>query len=483
MQLRQHADALKLYSQLAKEFPLLDSLWDEYGRAATAAGEHDLASQIWEAILQNQPKTAELLLRIAGEYGKIWQLPRAQALSREAATLEPGNLNAQLNLASLLARTSSVEDARIAVENCLKIDPHSEQARYLSAHLNRRENKLADAEQQLHDLLASGLRDPHVIYFCNLELARILDRLERPDEAMIHLREAKRRAATMMNVEQARKTFDERRERMPRKAKSLPKDILRTWAGSFPPSTRAGAPRLAFLGGHARSGTTLLERILDAHPAAAACDESLAFMSIGPLVDVTVPEIPADHLNFIRQRYLKNLTRLFESPPDGKLLIDKNPAVTAYLPAFLRAFPELRVLIALRDPRDVLVSCFFEDVIQVSYLSFESLAQLYSSVMSVWLAVREWEGLLWTETRYEAIVADLQTEGSRVTQFLGLEWHENQTRFYEQNREKPVLSTNNYSSVTKPVHGKSVGRWQAYEKYLAPALPLLEPFCQEFGYS
>ena len=171
-------------------------------------------------------------------------------------------------------------------------------------------------------------------------------------------------------------------------------------------------------------------------------------------------------------------------PPDwkAKSFVDKNPPITAYLPAFLRAFPELRVLIALRDPRDVLVSCYFQTLVQVSHLSFEKLAQHYACIMDVWLAVREWEGLSWMETRYEDIVTDLQKEGTRVTNFLGLEWHENQASFHEKNRQKPVLSSN-YNDVTQPVYRRSIGRWQAYEKYLAPALPALEPYCRTFGYA
>src|SRR6185437_2675781 len=107
-------------------------------------------------------------------------------------------------------------------------------------------------------------------------------------------------------------------------------------------------------------------------------------------------------------------------------------------------------------------------------------AQHYSDVMEIWLAVRKWEGLTWSwmETRYEDIVADLQKEGQRVTQFLGLEWHESQARYHEKNREKPILSTN-YSDVTKPVYTRSIGRWRAYEKYLAPVLPELEPYCRK----
>ncbi len=163
------------------------------------------------------------------------------------------------------------------------------------------------------------------------------------------------------------------------------------------------------------------------------------------------------------------------------MLLDKNPSRTVWLPAFLRAFPELRVLIALRDPRDVMISLYFQDHPNTNYLTVEQLAHHYSNVMDVWLAVREWEGLVWLETRYEDTVADLQKEGSRVTRFLGHEWHENQTRFYERNHEKPVMSTN-YNDVTKPVYTRSVGRWRVYEKYLAPILPALEPYCKRFGY-
>ena len=480
-QVKNYPEALKLYAQLAKDYAK-GNLWDEYSRTAAAAGEFDLAEKLWEKIRSVEPNTASLLLHLAEEHGKIWLFSKARALSFEAANLEPRNLSVQLSLASFLARTNSVEEARAAVEKCLELDPRSEPARYLSAHLYRRESKLAEAEQQFRDMLACGLRDPQVRYFCHLELARTLDLTERFDEAMVELLEAKQLAAQTMNLAEAVEMFDERRERVVRKARALPRNILTIWATAFPPEKRSAAPPLAFLGGHARSGTTLLERILDAHSSVAACDEALAFQTIAPLIDVSAPEIPAEGLNFLRQRYLKNLTKVLETPASEKVLVDKNPPVTAYLPAFLRAFPELRALIALRDPRDVMVSCFFQTLVQASHLSFERLAQHYGCVMDVWLAVREWEGLAWMETRYEDIVADMQKEGTRVTKFLGLEWDRNQAQYYEKNREKPVLSSN-YNDVTKPVYKRSVGRWQAYEKYLAPVLPALEPYCKKFGYT
>jgi hypothetical protein len=170
----------------------------------------------------------------------------------------------------------------------------------------------------------------------------------------------------------------------------------------------------------------------------------------------------------------------------GKLLLDKNPSPTARLPLWLKVFPELRVLVALRDPRDVVLSCYFQNIplnaTNVNFLSLERLARHYADLMDIWLAVREWEGFTWLEVRYEDTVADLEKEGRRVTEFLGLAWHEEQARFYEKSRSKQLYSPT-YQDVTRPVYSRSVGRWRAYEKHLAPILSALEPYCRTFGYA
>ena len=114
-------------------------------------------------------------------------------------------------------------------------------------------------------------------------------------------------------------------------------------------------------------------------------------------------------------------------------------------------------------------------------LPLEPLAHYYSLIMDAWLAVREWEGLSWIETRYEDTVADLVKEGSRVTKFLGCDWHDDQANYFRHNLEKPVMS-NNYGDVTQPVYRRAVARWRAYEKQLAPVMPILEPYCRRFGY-
>jgi hypothetical protein len=253
---------------------------------------------------------------------------------------------------------------------------------------------------------------------------------------------------------------------------------------------------LALLGGHPRSGTTLIEEILGAHPAVRAFDESEAF--VGEIGDKLAPPPPAPHLtagaldslpvirrNELRRRYLKSLFREVEGEPAATVLLDKNPAPTAFLHLWLRVFPESKVVIALRDPRDVVISCFFQNLaltpLNANFLSLERAVKHYADLMDTWLRLRELGGFAWLETRYEDVVGNLESEGRRVTEFLGLSWHSDQTASHESARRKLVYSPT-YSEVAKPVHDRAVGRWHNYAAALEPLLPRLAAYAKAFGY-
>jgi hypothetical protein len=479
MRARNYAPALQLYAMMAQQFP--EGL-GEYGSAVAESGDFDLAVRLWERYKRVVSKDGMKLGWIAGECSKVGLNAMALTLWIEAANAEPRNLELQVALAGFLARTAGVEEARSAVRRCLELDPADEEARYLSAHLDRRENKLEEAERQFRALLASNLKKPQVRYSCHADLAYILDRTERFHEAMAVLEEGKRFAReTALDLTAEQKPANEELEMRVGRTKSFPKNILQLWNKTFPPSARNVLPPAAFLSGVARSGTTLLERVLDAHPAVAACDETPALGKLQPRIDLVAASLPAQRLNVLRELYVKNIATVLGAPVTGKTLLDKNPGHTSWLPAYLRLFPESRLLIALRDPRDIMISLYFQDQSFTNYQTLERHARRYTLIMDAWLAVREWEGLNWMETKYEDIVADVEKQGARVTQFLGLEWHENQARFFEHNREKPILS-NNYADVAKPVYKRAVGRWRVYEKQLAPVLPILEPYCRTFGY-
>jgi tetratricopeptide (TPR) repeat protein len=479
------SEALPLYQRLLQQRPSDAILWFEYGNAASGLHQRDLADRAWTRALELAPVNSELTGLIGHQYQSLRQPDRARACFSKAAAADPQGINPRISLAVLAEQNHCLEEARSAVGECLKIDPRDEQARYFKAVLDRRENTLEEAERELRDLLGSEPKHPFVRYAARYELANILDRTERYNEAMDSLIEAKSIVRTLTDTQVLMKAYDQAAASARAFTKNLPKTILRTWAISFPEQVREPKVSLAFLGGHPRSGTTLIEQVLDAHPAVAALDEPPAFLKLLQPEFHRSKALSAERLNALRRLYLKALSVELGPAAVDKVWVDKNPSPTGRLPLWLRVFPELRVLIALRDPRDVLLSCYFQNIplntTNVNFLSLERLAKHYADLMDIWLIVREWEGFAWIEIRYEDVIADVEKEGSKVTGFLGLSWHGQQVKFHEKSKRKQLYSPT-YQDVTQPVYSRSVGRWRAYAKYLEPVQHALEPYRLAFGY-
>ncbi|MGO8696507.1 MAG: tetratricopeptide repeat-containing sulfotransferase family protein [Limisphaerales bacterium] len=479
------SQSVLLYEKLTRQAPHLAPLWFEYGCAAGSDGQMDLAERAWTKAVEVEPRNAQLRLQIGHQYQNLRQREKARASFEQAASLEPRGINPRMALAILFEQQHRFPEAREAIASCLAIDPRDDQARYFQAVIDRRENKLQDAERHLRDLIASGPRHQFVQYASHYELAEILDRTERFDEAITHLVEAKKKVQVLGDVGAMLNEYDQFAEMLRRTTLALPANILGTWSKEFPEKQREPIPGLAFLGGHPRSGTTLLEQILGAHPGVLALDESRAFTTIVAKMVQESPQVSPARLNVIRRRYIEALKKELGTDTNGKLILDKNPSPTAKLRIWLRVFPELKVVIALRDPRDVAMSCYFQNLplnpFNANFLTLERTVRHYVNLMDVWLAVRKWEGLSWIETRYEDIVANLESEGRRVTDFLGLTWQEGQAQFYDKSRQKQIYSPT-YHDASQPIYARSVSRWQFYEKHMASVLPILEPYCRALGY-
>jgi tetratricopeptide (TPR) repeat protein len=478
--------AFNRLQKLAAKFPRRPRIWFAFGCAASELGQVELAEQAWRKAADLGSGVPEILLSLGYYYLGLRRMDQARFYFMQAIAVDPGCVNSRISLAVFLEQNHEYEQSRVAVDECLAISPEDDQARYMLALLAQHEDKLDEAERRLRDLIKSNPKHEYVRYACRYDLANLLDRQERYDEAMLLLVEAKKMVRVLADVELMLERYDVRAQKTRLAATLLPRNTMRIWSKTYPLKKREAIPPLAFVGGHPRSGTTLLEQVLGAHPNVVAVDEPTTFSK------VLAPEynksrgLSIQRLNILRRRYFQALQKEIGLPTEGKLILDKNPSPTAHLPIWLRVFPELRVLIALRDPRDVLISCYFQNIplnlVNANFLSFERLATHYVDIMDVWLAVRQWEGFAWMETRYEDIVKDLRKEGGRVTEFLGLTWHERQAQFHDKNARGSVFSPS-YHDVTKPVYQRSVERWRRYEKYLAPVLSRLEPYCRALGYS
>ncbi len=178
---------------------------------------------------------------------------------------------------------------------------------------------------------------------------------------------------------------------------------------------------------------------------------------------------------------------LLGQPLGGRMHLDKNPAYNLTIPLVLRLFPEIRLIIALRDPRDVVLSCYLRylplNAVSVRFLDAERTASRYALDMTAWLKFRELIDVPWCEIRYEDTVANLEQQARRALETLGLPWDDQVLNYRQRLTTEKLVTSPSYEAVAQPIYTCAIGRWRNYERLLQPAFEILDPFIREFGYS
>ena len=488
-----YGPALASYRELARRYPTIAELWFELGNAAVGELDFTQANLAYRRARELAAHRAGMLSMIGLQYQGLRQLDDARSCYEEAVVADPDSVDARISLAVWFEKERRLDEAWESVEAILARHPRDDQARYFRALLLHRKKRNPEAELALRDLIKDGPQYPYVKYAAPHLLGVVLDQEGQYDEAMGWLIKAKAQVRTITDTSLLEKCYDEGDRRRREMLAGLTPEMIRRWRQESPMAPERY--QLAFLGGHPRSGTTLLEQVLDANPDVLAFDEPTAFhhevenqIHLKPTLKASeqLDILPAARCLEMRRRYVKSLLREIPGQINQRVLVDKNPSPTMSLNVWLRVFPELKVIIALRDPRDVLISCFFLNIMlnatNVNFLSLERTAKHYADLMDVWLRVRDLGGFDWIESRYEDIVADLEAEGRKVTRFLGLDWHDAQMRSHETARRK-VLYAPTYHDVTQPVYKRAVGRWERYAAALEPVQAKLQPYCRAFGYA
>ncbi|HEX5959813.1 MAG TPA: sulfotransferase [Rhodanobacteraceae bacterium] len=281
-------------------------------------------------------------------------------------------------------------------------------------------------------------------------------------------------------------------------AKVMPGQNPRVAASDFAawPTLRApdASQSPVFVVGFPRSGTTLLEQMLDAHPRLQSMDERPFFNTLATqLENSTGFEIPRD-LGRLDQRDCDELRKGYLILACGKVprrwdarLVDKNPMNMLWLPMMYRMFPAAKFILAVRHPCDVLLSCYMQNFMSSSLAvvceNLEILAQAYVDAMRHWLYHVDLFKPDVFVSRYETLVADTPGQTRRIAEFLGLDDAESMLGFAQHARGKGFIATPSYTQVIEPINRKGLGRWQRYREYFEPVLPALQPMLEYWGYA
>jgi len=257
------------------------------------------------------------------------------------------------------------------------------------------------------------------------------------------------------------------------------------WRSETPKDPR---PSPVFLFGFPRSGTTLLDTILMGHPSIEVLEEEPtlqpAFRLLSNYDDL--PVATDEQIQTVRNAYFEVAKSGTPLEP-GNLLVDKNPLATNAVPHIRRLFPDARIILALRHPCDVVLSCYVTNFKlndgMSSFTRLETAAELYDLTFSYFERV---QSLMPTPTHtimYEKVVADQDGELRKLFEFLELDWHDAVLDHQSTARSRGRIRTASYAQVVEPIYQRSAGRWQHFRKHLEPIFPVLKPWVEKFGYS
>jgi tetratricopeptide (TPR) repeat protein len=471
-----------------------------YGLALVAirGGAHDEGLAHLRRAIELDGRVADYHARLASLLAERWELDEAARAIERARWLEPSKADHHSQAASILERLGRAADAARAADRALALDPNDGRARVIRVRLAVREGALDDqpVEAWRTELraIAEGPGNPIMRAMAWETLGDLCEALGAYGEAFEAFVETNRADTLWQPIP----SEDERAHYLDwtgRVAASLTREKLERWAALVPDD---GLPSPALLVGFPRSGTTMTERALDAHPAVASLEERPTFRALvrrmmemhasdTDRIEEVNERLTPDEIAELRRYYWERAGAELGAPPDpGVLLLDKLPIRIAQLGLVNRVFPDARVVVALRDPRDVCLSNLRQRFRMSPTMSFsltlENTARLYEHVMGIWLDTRELYTLPWLEIRYEDVVSDFEGHMRRVVEFLGLPWDDAVLSFHERKGSR-VANTPSYHAVRKRVNTRAVGRWRNYREGLAPIVPRLQRFLDAFGYA
>jgi tetratricopeptide (TPR) repeat protein len=403
------------------------------------------------------------------------QLDQAEACLREALRLDSTLVDSWVAIATIQTQRGDLEQACQSARAALAIRPNVAEAYWLIASNLR--GRLADDEVSaierlaLDDSLTNEDRG-----FLHFALAMVLDQRGLYTQAAAHYDAA--------NVQQSAAKLARGRVHNPDRHSRFIDQIITYVTPEFLARGRGWGvpnPRPVFVVGFPRSGTTLIEQILASHPCVHGAGELTELNSVFQSLPTIVGVPAADTFDAFRSlgsasmkeaagRYLAKLDEL--APATAVRVVDKMPDNVMQLGLIALLFPEAKVILCHRDPRDIAVSCW-----QTGFRSsgwnnnWDHIARRLADHQRLVQHWRRVQPVAYLDLQYEDVVTDPERHARRLIDFVGLDWNAACLEFHS---NKLVVRTPSRVQVRQPIHSRSCGRWRLYEAALEPMFQAFE---------
>jgi tetratricopeptide (TPR) repeat protein len=436
-------------------------------------------------------KNTRFVLELAEQLHHWGDLQTSLQLTELALSLEPLHPVALNNRALYLLRVNRPGEALPFARQVCALHPQEPAFQNTLAIIEARSGDLANAKSRFEKVIQSNLQ-PQQTARAQQELVSVLDKLGNHDEAFNTCQQANAYQRQQPEYTRLDKQYVFRI--IAHNKSGYPAAVLTRWTvDDFEDSL----PNPVFLMGFLRSGTTLTEQILAAHPDVISSDENDLIYGLTQEIR-QLTQCPADHIALglqqlglqqardLRQLYWQRIGEEYKTFDAARhCFINKVALNSIEIGLIASLFPESRILFALRDPRDVCLSCFQQvfrpSLNTVNLTDWRSVAEQYAAVMDLWLTIKPIMQPRYLELRYEDTVNDIRSSMGKVFDLLSLPWSEEIIAFHEKAKNR-YIATPSFADVSQPIYNRSLARWRHYQQHVRAIQDLLAPYLEAFGY-
>jgi tetratricopeptide (TPR) repeat protein len=489
--------AAECYQRAVETQPDFIEALNGLANTSKESGRLDQAITLYRKALSYKPENAEVLNNLACSLYDLMRLDEAEACFRQALDIDPLYAEAHNNLAKVHRLRGRVDEAEAGSLRALEIDPKLVFAYSLQSHLKSDRGEFAEAERLLKRAVEL---EPHSVdawagiprlrkmtkddadWLATAERMTLLP-LPPRQESNLHYSIGKyhddvgdfERAFARYrhaNEVSSRYSGGHDRQSVTREFDRIIEFFDRRWLDAAPRDANP-SQRPVFVVGMPRSGTTLAEQILAAHPAVFGAGEQPFWTSLLPpyVNSPPAPDIAQRILVKLGNDYLRSME---DQSMDALRVVDKMPANYKCLALLFATLPNARIIHMSRSPLDTCLSIYFQDfAVTHTYANdLGDLAHLYRHylrLMEHWRRTLPEEWIL--DVPYQQLTEDPEGWSRKMIDFVGLPWDSKCLNFEQSARS--ILTFSKWQARQK-ITKSSVARWRKYEKFIGPLMPLAE---------
>jgi len=440
----------------------LSHAWFELGNA-------EKAREVFHEAVKNNPKSADILATYARLCLSAFDYAGAEEALEKAHELAPPTADSLYALARVKLFLGALEEAETLSAEAMKKNPRFPLA--FTQYTTLRGGDVDDATFQQMSGLANdaGLHPEHraSLYFAIGDAShrkRDYPQAMRAYDSGNQLSEA---ILSQEGVAYNAANFERQRQREETAFRDLP-SLTDVQKGPACPIFVVGMPR---------SGTTLMESILAAHPDVLGAGELHTFPAIHNAAlrwsesngGKPLSEAPLEQLQAWRAHYIESYPKL----QDERFVVDKQPLNFRGVGLIKALFPEAAIIHIRRNPIDTGLSIYRNDFAKAwPYATrLESIAHFYGEYARIVHGWTERLGDAFPLFQYEDLIADFESEARRLIKLCGLDWRDECLAFHDVKRPVATFSA---TQVREPIRKTAMHALDQYGDLLQPLVQGLE---------